>query len=59
MYKLMGYKYNKEGLEVSKFEQKFAQLGDLKKKLSIVLQNYENYAIYKGDQVVESNFKSN
>jgi len=59
MYKLLAYKYTKDGKESSQFEQTFSQLDDLKVKLAIVLQNYENYTIYKGDRVVESNFKNN
>jgi len=55
MYKLLGYKFNKAGQEISRFEQTFVDLSELRRKLNIVLQNYENYTIYKDKAVIETN----
>ena len=56
-YKLVGYKYNNKGIQMSKSEQVFLDVFELTKKVPDLLDTFSNYEIYKNGKLIASNFK--
>ncbi len=56
-YKLVGYRYNDNEQEMARFEQVFETEVLLQDKLKIIQPMFENYEIYKDDELIKTNFR--
>ena len=55
-YLLKAYRYNSSGQETVRYEMGHSNLKSLRENLESISDEFENYEIYKGDELFDRNF---